>query len=155
HRALGRRPHHLRGRVLRVAVDPAGGTPGRRDRRAEGRGRRSDRADPTARVDRAVTGRRARSRRRRGRRRRRDPARSRRGAVTRGRFVVFEGGDGSGKSTQAARLAAWLRARGVVVVETHEPGAGPTGAVLRELLLHGPEAITPAAEALLMAADRA
>jgi dTMP kinase len=75
--------------------------------------------------------------------------------VTRGRFVVFEGGDGSGKSTQAARLANWLRARGVTVLETFEPGAGPTGAVIRELLLHGPEAMSPAAEALLMAADRA
>jgi dTMP kinase len=75
--------------------------------------------------------------------------------VTRGKFVVLEGGDGSGKSTQATRLAAWLRAQGVTVVETFEPGAGATGAVLRELLLHGPEAVTPTAEALLMAADRA
>jgi dTMP kinase len=75
--------------------------------------------------------------------------------VTRGRFVVFEGGDGSGKSTQARRLAAWLRAQGVSVIETFEPGAGATGAVLRELLLHGPEPVTPVTEALLMAADRA
>jgi dTMP kinase len=75
--------------------------------------------------------------------------------VSRGRFVVLEGGDGSGKSTQAARLAAWLRTRDLEVVETFEPGAGATGAVLRELLLHGPEPVTPAAEALLMAADRA
>jgi len=69
--------------------------------------------------------------------------------------VVLEGGDGSGKSTQAARLANWLRAQDVTVVETFEPGAGATGAVLRELLLHGPEAVTPTAEALMMAADRA
>jgi dTMP kinase len=75
--------------------------------------------------------------------------------VTRGRFVVFEGGDGSGKSTQAARLATWLRNQGVTVVETFEPGAGETGAVLRELLLHGLEEMAPATEALLMAADRA
>jgi dTMP kinase len=75
--------------------------------------------------------------------------------VTRGRFVVVEGGDGSGKSTQAARLAAWLRTRDLAVVETFEPGAGPTGAVLRELLLHGPETVAPTTEALLMAADRA
>jgi dTMP kinase len=75
--------------------------------------------------------------------------------VTRGRFVVFEGGDGSGKSTQAARLAGWLRERGLAVCETFEPGSGATGAVIRELLLHGPEAVTPVAEALLMAADRA
>jgi dTMP kinase len=69
--------------------------------------------------------------------------------------VVLEGGDGSGKSTQAARLATWLRGRGLTVVETFEPGAGPTGAVLRDLLLHGPEPVAPVTEALLMAADRA
>lgn len=75
--------------------------------------------------------------------------------MTRGKFVVLEGGDGSGKSTQAALLANWLRTRGVDVCETFEPGAGATGAVIRELLLHGPETVTPVAEALLMAADRA
>jgi dTMP kinase len=75
--------------------------------------------------------------------------------VTRGRFVVLEGGDGSGKSTQAALLAAWLRERHVAVHETFEPGAGATGAVIRELLLHGPDSIAPTTEALLMAADRA
>jgi dTMP kinase len=75
--------------------------------------------------------------------------------VTRGRFVVLEGGDGSGKSTQAARLADWLRAQHLTVRETFEPGAGAIGAVLREVLLHGPEPVTPIAEALLMAADRA
>ena len=75
--------------------------------------------------------------------------------MTRGRFVVLEGGDGSGKSTQAKVLAAWLREHDATVVETFEPGAGPTGAVLRDVLLHGPEPLAPAAEALLMAADRA
>lgn len=75
--------------------------------------------------------------------------------MSRGRFVVIEGGDGSGKSTQAARLAGWLREQGFAVRETFEPGAGATGAVIRELLLHGPEAVTPTTEALLMAADRA
>jgi dTMP kinase len=75
--------------------------------------------------------------------------------VTRGRFVVLEGGDGSGKSTQAALLASWLRAQGATVIETFEPGAGAIGAVLREVLLHGPEAVAPTTEALLMAADRA
>jgi dTMP kinase len=75
--------------------------------------------------------------------------------MTRGRFVVLEGGDGSGKSTQAARLASWLRDEGLTVCETFEPGAGTTGAVIRELLLHSTEPIAPAAEALLMAADRA
>ena len=75
--------------------------------------------------------------------------------MSRGRFVVLEGGDGSGKSTQSARLATWLRAQGLTVVETFEPGSGPTGAILRELLLHGPESVAPVTEALLMAADRA
>ena len=75
--------------------------------------------------------------------------------MTRGRFVVLEGGDGSGKSTQAARLACWLRGEGLTVHETFEPGAGATGAVIRELLLHGTDTIAPMAEALLMAADRA
>ena len=75
--------------------------------------------------------------------------------MSRGRFVVFEGGDGSGKSTQAALVASWLRERGLEVRETFEPGAGPTGAVIRELLLHGPDSIAPVTEALLMAADRA
>ena len=75
--------------------------------------------------------------------------------MTRGRFVVLEGGDGSGKSTQAKLLAARLRDHGTTVVETFEPGAGATGAVLRDVLLHGPEPLAPEAEALLMAADRA
>jgi dTMP kinase len=74
---------------------------------------------------------------------------------TRGRFVVLEGGDGSGKSTQASLLAEWLRAQGVTVIETFEPGAGAVGAVLRDVLLHGPAPVTPVTEALLMAADRA
>ena len=72
-----------------------------------------------------------------------------------GRFVVLEGGDGSGKSTQSRRLAAWLREQGVEVVETFEPGATDAGAAIRELLLHRPDPIDPVAEALLMAADRA
>jgi len=72
-----------------------------------------------------------------------------------GRFVVLEGGDGSGKSTQGRRLAAWLREQGVEVVETFEPGATDAGAAIRELLLHRHDPIDPVAEALLMAADRA
>jgi dTMP kinase len=71
-----------------------------------------------------------------------------------GRFVVLEGGDGSGKSTQLGRLAAWLRRVGVEVVETREPGGTELGVAVRSLLLDGPE-VDPRAEALLMAADRA
>lgn len=72
-----------------------------------------------------------------------------------GRFVVLEGGDGSGKSTQIPRLAAWLRSRGLDVVVTREPGGTPLGGALRALVLDGEDSIDPTAEALLMAADRA
>ncbi len=71
-----------------------------------------------------------------------------------GRFVVLEGGDGSGKSTQRDELVAFLVDRGVEVVATREPGGTELGSALRELLLHGRE-IDDRAEALMMAADRA
>jgi len=71
------------------------------------------------------------------------------------RFVVLEGGDATGKSTQVSRLSARLRATGHDVVETFEPGATPLGKQLRALLLDGDVAVDPIAEALLMAADRA
>ena len=68
-----------------------------------------------------------------------------------GHFIAFEGGEGSGKSTQAARLAARIGA-----VLTHEPGDTPLGVRVRSLLLDIDSIeITPRAEALLMAADRA
>ena len=68
-----------------------------------------------------------------------------------GRFVVFEGGEGSGKSTQARRLAERWGA-----VLTFEPGGTPVGARLREILLMPDTGdLDPRAEALLMAADRA
>jgi dTMP kinase len=73
-----------------------------------------------------------------------------------GLFIAFEGGDGSGKSTQARWLAEWLEAdQAHDVVLTREPGATPVGLRLRELLLgHGTD-VGPRAEALLFAADRA
>jgi dTMP kinase len=71
-----------------------------------------------------------------------------------GRFVVLEGGDGSGKSTQRDLLVQWLRRQDVDVIDTREPGGTELGVELRELLLHG-VAISDRAEALLMAADRA
>ena len=71
------------------------------------------------------------------------------------RFVVLEGGDATGKSTQLDRLAARVRDTGVEVVTTFEPGATPLGAKLRALLLHDDGPVDPVAEALLMAADRA
>ena len=74
-----------------------------------------------------------------------------------GVFVVFEGGDGAGKTTQADRLVAALRAQGREVVATREPGATVLGTQLRSLLLDQSPAdpVTPRAEALLYAADKA
>jgi dTMP kinase len=71
------------------------------------------------------------------------------------RFVVLEGGDATGKSTQMGYLAARIRDAGHDVVETFEPGATRLGARLRTLLLDESGPIDPIAEALLMAADRA
>jgi dTMP kinase len=72
-----------------------------------------------------------------------------------GLFVAFEGGEGVGKSTQIAAAASWLRELGHDVVETREPGGTPLGGELRRLLLDPDGQITPRAEALLYAADRA
>ncbi len=77
------------------------------------------------------------------------------GMSSTGCFVAFEGGEGAGKSTQARLLADELRRRGYDVLVTHEPGATPTGHQLRELLLDPRSSISPRAEALLYAADRA
>jgi dTMP kinase len=71
--------------------------------------------------------------------------------VTAARWVALEGGEGSGKSTQAALLAKALGA-----VLTREPGGTPVGSLIRELLLNpGTGSLGPRTEALLMAADRA
>ena len=73
-----------------------------------------------------------------------------------GRFISLEGGEGVGKSTQARALAAALRARGLAVVETREPGGSPGAEAIRALLLEGGAGRwTPRAEALLFAAARA
>jgi dTMP kinase len=71
------------------------------------------------------------------------------------RFVVLEGGDGAGKSVQVLLLAKRLGEEGEEVVTTFEPGATAAGAVVRELVLHRSDHVTPLTEALLMAADRA
>jgi dTMP kinase len=58
-------------------------------------------------------------------------------AGTRGRFITFEGGEGTGKSTQSKRLATALEARGLDVVLTREPGGSPAAEAIRGLLLSG------------------
>jgi dTMP kinase len=73
---------------------------------------------------------------------------------TRPVFVVLEGGDGCGKSTQVEILASRLQDLGREVVATREPGATPAGAGIRALVLGGGD-LDPRAEALLIAADRA
>ncbi|MEV6305148.1 dTMP kinase [Actinoplanes sp. NPDC051861] len=75
--------------------------------------------------------------------------------VRAGVFVVFEGGEGAGKSTQVTRLADALKAEGRDVVVTREPGATPVGSRIRGLVLDKGDAPSPRAEALLYAADRA
>ena len=70
----------------------------------------------------------------------------------RGRFITFEGIDGSGKSTQLAAAAAALRAIGIDVLETREPGGTALGESLRALLLERP--MSPLTETLLMFAAR-
>ena len=73
-----------------------------------------------------------------------------------GVFIAFEGGDGAGKSTQAARLAAELESRGYTVRRTREPGGTPVGEQLRSLVLdHGNGEIDAHTEALIFAASRA
>jgi dTMP kinase len=73
-----------------------------------------------------------------------------------GVLIAFEGGEGSGKTTQARLVAIWLRELGYDVVTTHEPGATKIGMRLRALLLDTSHTgMSPKAEALMYAADRA
>lgn len=72
----------------------------------------------------------------------------------RGCLIVFEGVEGSGKTTQLQRCSDWLQAEGRSVVVTREPGGTTIGAALRKLLLEGSH-IQDRAELLLYAADRA
>ena len=72
-----------------------------------------------------------------------------------GLFITFEGGDGSGKSTQAELLSEWLADSGRTVVRSREPGGTDVGLELREIVLHSRGHIAPRAEALIYAADRA
>ena len=77
-------------------------------------------------------------------------------AAAEGLFIVFEGGDGVGKSTQAALLAEWLEGLGREVVLTREPGGTQIGQTLRQVVLDPASGdVSPRAEALIYAADKA
>lgn len=76
-------------------------------------------------------------------------------AASPGVWITLEGGDGSGKTTQAALLEEWLVSRGRTVVRTREPGGTEVGVLVRDIVLHHRGEIAPRAEALLYAADRA
>jgi dTMP kinase len=73
----------------------------------------------------------------------------------RGKFITFEGGEGTGKSTQAAMLAHRLKSLGIGVVLTREPGGSPGAEIIRHVILSGAaKPFGPAAEAILFAAAR-
>ncbi|MBB3676784.1 dTMP kinase [Modestobacter versicolor] len=73
-----------------------------------------------------------------------------------GVFIAFEGGEGAGKSTQVRRLQEWLTEEGLVARTTREPGGTPLGGKIRGMVLDTASAgLSPRAEALLYAADRA
>lgn len=72
-----------------------------------------------------------------------------------GLWITFEGGDGSGKTTQATLLEQWLRESGRTVVRTREPGGTEVGVLVRDIVLHHRGEVAARAEALLYAADRA
>jgi dTMP kinase len=71
-----------------------------------------------------------------------------------GRFIVLEGGEGAGKSTQAPRLAAWLTTRGHPALATREPGGAPGAERIRALLLAEDTPLSPLAQTLLHMAAR-
>jgi dTMP kinase len=78
------------------------------------------------------------------------------GVTGRGMLIAVEGGEGSGKTTQARLLAIWLRDQGYDVVNTHEPGSTKVGMRLRAILLDKESTgLSARAETLLYAADRA
>ncbi len=74
--------------------------------------------------------------------------------VNRGKFIVFEGIDGSGKTTQAKKLYEYLKGKGLKTVLTKEPGGTDIGKEIRKILLNKDYNIPPIAELLLYEADR-
>ena len=75
--------------------------------------------------------------------------------AARGMFITFEGGDGSGKSTQIQSVRDWFESCGREVIVTREPGGTELGTEIRRLVQNGPEDVDARTEALLYAADRA
>ena len=75
--------------------------------------------------------------------------------AARGVFITFEGGDGSGKSTQIQSVRDWFESRGREVIVTREPGGTELGTEIRRLVQNGPEDVDARTEALLYAADHA
>jgi dTMP kinase len=75
--------------------------------------------------------------------------------VSRGRLIVFEGGEGAGKSTQLTRLAGRLARSGIACKHFREPGGTPVGDEIRRLLLDADGSLTARTEALLFMASRA
>ncbi len=72
-----------------------------------------------------------------------------------GRFITFEGGEGTGKSTQIQLLKTWLDRKGIPVITTREPGGTPEGEEIRNLLVQGdPGRWDGLSEALMMFASR-
>ena len=65
-------------------------------------------------------------------------------------FIVLEGGDGAGKTTQVALLSAWFDALGLPHVSTREPGGTPVGEAIRQIVLAGPEMDMPAETELML-----
>jgi dTMP kinase len=81
--------------------------------------------------------------------------RSRSAGPLRGKFITFEGGEGSGKSTQVTMLAKRLESLGIAVLLTREPGGSPGAEIIRHVLLSGAaKPLGPEAEAILFAAAR-
>lgn len=78
------------------------------------------------------------------------------GRVIEGMLITFEGGEGSGKSTQVELLAAWLVGQGIEVLAAREPGTTKVGELAREILLEtAPDELAPEAELALFIAARA
>ena len=75
--------------------------------------------------------------------------------AARGVFVSFEGGEGSGKTTQVNLLARRLQDEGLAVLQLREPGGTPLGEEIRRLLLHREAPLSPETELMLFLAARA